>query len=160
MRKFQEFLFTGFYAGYSPIAPGTAGSLVGMALYFLWYLAFGEMSWVVNLAAVLVLFYPFMRLADAGERFFGVKDPGQVVIDEVVGYWISVLFYPFNLKIALTAFLIFRLMDIIKPWPINRLQRLRGGIGIMIDDCVAGVYTNLIILITVLVLKLMHMDIY
>jgi phosphatidylglycerophosphatase A len=160
MKKLREFLFTGFYAGYSPIAPGTAGSLVGMALYFLGYLAFGEMSWVVNVAAVIVLFYPCVKLAEEGERFFGGKDPGRVVIDELMGYWISVLFYPFNLKIALTSFVIFRIMDVVKPWPINSLQRLRGGIGIMIDDCVAGVYTNLIILITVLVLKLMHVDIY
>lgn len=160
MKRLQELLFTAFYAGYSPVAPGTAGSLVGMALYFLGYLAFGEMSWVANLAAVVVLFYPFVRLADEGERFFGVKDPGRVVIDEVMGYWISVLFYPFNLKIALTAFFIFRIMDIIKPWPINRLQRLRGGIGIMIDDCVAGVYANLVILATVIILKIMHVDIY
>lgn len=160
MKNLQEFLFTAFYAGYSPIAPGTAGSLVGMALYFLGYLAFGDYNWIANCVAVVVLFYPFVRLADLGERFFGEKDPGRVVIDEVMGYWISVLFFQFNLKIALTAFVIFRLMDIIKPWPINRLQRLRGGLGIMIDDCVAGVYTFVIILTTVLIMKYMNLDIY
>ncbi|TFH41118.1 MAG: phosphatidylglycerophosphatase A [Chrysiogenales bacterium] len=156
----REFLFTAFYAGYCPVAPGSAGTLVGMAIYFIVHLLFGEASWVVNLAMVAVLFYPFIRLVDHGERFFGVKDPPQVVLDEVMGYWISVLFYPFNLKIAVAAFFIFRFMDILKPWPINRLQRLKGGVGIMIDDCLAGVYTNLILLASVLVLKLFHVDIY
>ncbi len=158
--KIKEFLFTAFYAGYCPIAPGTAGSLVGMALYFLAYLIFGEVSWVVNIVMVVVLFYPFMRLADEGERFFAVKDPETVVIDEVMGYWISVMFYPFNLKIALAAFCIFRVMDIVKPWPAGRLQSLPGGLGIMIDDCVAGAYTNGILLASVLVLKLFNVDIY
>ncbi len=158
--RIKEFLFTAFYSGYSPVAPGTAGTLVGMALYFIEYLIFGEISWVVNLVLTAVLFYPCMKLADDGERFFGVKDPEHVVIDEVMGYWISVLFYPFNLKIAIAAFCIFRLFDILKPWPAGKLQSLRGGLGIMIDDCVAGVYTNIILLVTVLVLKLFHVDIY
>jgi len=158
--RIKEFLFTALYAGYSPAAPGTVGSLVGMAVYCIEYLAFGEISWVVNLAAVLLLFYPFMKLSGEGEVFFGEKDPSQVVVDEVFGYWVSVLFYPFNLKIALAAFIIFRLLDIAKPWPAGRLQRLRGGLGIMIDDCAVGVYTNLIILVTILVLKLIHVDIY
>lgn len=158
--RIKEFLFTAFYAGYCPVAPGTAGTLVGMALYFIGYLFFGEISWVANLIAVAVLFYPFMKLADDGEQFFGVKDPERVVIDEVMGYWVSVLFYPFNLKIAVAAFFIFRILDILKPWPAGKLQSLRGGLGIMIDDCVAGVYTNLILLAAVLVLKLFHVDIY
>ncbi len=158
--KLKEFLFTAFYAGYSPVAPGTAGSLVGMALYFAEYLVFGEISWVANCAAVAILIYPCILLAGAGERFFGKKDPPQVVIDEVVGYWISVLFYPFNLKIALSAFVIFRILDVVKPWPAGRLQRLNGGLGIMIDDCAVAVYTNLILLVSVLVLKYFNINVY
>lgn len=158
--KIKEFLFTAFYAGYSPVAPGTAGSLVGMAIYFAEYLAFGDISWIVNCAAVVFLIYPCVLLADAGERFFGVKDPPQVVIDEVVGYWISVLFYPFNVKIALSAFVIFRILDVLKPWPAGKLQGLKGGFGIMIDDCAVAVYTNLMLLITILVLKFFNVSIY
>ncbi len=158
--KLKEFLFTAFYAGYSPVAPGTAGSLVGMAIYFAEYLVFGEISWVANCAAVAILIYPCILLAGAGERFFGKKDPPQVVIDEVVGYWISVLFYPFNLKIALSAFVIFRILDVVKPWPAGRLQRLNGGLGIMIDDCAVAVYTNLILLVSVLVLKYFNINVY
>jgi phosphatidylglycerophosphatase A len=158
--RIKEFLFTAFYAGYSPVAPGTAGSLVGMAIYFIEYLAFGEISWVVNIVVTVLLFYPCLLLAGAGERFFGKKDPPQVVIDEVIGYWISVIIFPFNLKIAVAAFFIFRVLDIVKPWPAGRLQKLRGGLGIMIDDCAVGVYTSLIILTSVLVLKLFNIDIY
>lgn len=157
--RIREFLFTACYAGYCPVAPGSAGTLVGMAVYILGYVVFGEASWVVNLAMVVILFVPFVRLVADGERFFGVKDPPQVTLDEVMGYWVSVLFYPFNIKIALAAFVVFRFMDILKPWPISRLERLRGGFGIMIDDCVAGVYTNLILLVTVLLLKFFTIDI-
>lgn len=158
--RIKEILFTAFYAGYCPVAPGTMGTLVGMALYFVEYFIFGEISWAVNLVVAASLFYPFMKLADDGERFFGVKDPEHVVIDEVMGYWISVFFYPFNLKIAFAAFFIFRVLDILKPWPAGRLQTLKGGLGIMIDDCVVGVYTNIVLLVSVLVLKLFHVDIY
>jgi phosphatidylglycerophosphatase A len=158
--RLKEFLFTAFYAGYCPVASGSAGTLVGMALYFLGYLIFGRAGWIVNIVAVLVLFYPFLKIAGEGERFFGKKDPPEVVIDELMGYWISVLFYPFNLKVAVAAFFVFRLMDIVKPYPIGLLHKLDGGLGIMIDDCVAGLYTNLILFGTILILKLFQINIY
>ncbi|MBN1497973.1 MAG: phosphatidylglycerophosphatase A [Spirochaetes bacterium] len=158
--KIKELLFTAFYAGYSPVAPGTAGSLVGMAIYFIEYLIFGERSWIVNLIVILVLFYPCTVLAGEGERFFGTKDPSPVVIDEVIGYWISVMFFPFNVKIALSAFVIFRILDVVKPWPAGRLQRLKGGLGIMIDDSVVAVYTFLILLASILALKFFNINIY
>jgi len=147
--KFKEFLFTGFYSGYVPFAPGTAGTFVGMILYVLGYLIFGEISWIVNLVVVLLMLYPAVKLGDSGEEFFGVKDPPQVVLDEVMGYWISVLFFPFNMKIAIAGFLIFRVMDILKPFPAGKLQEIRGGLGIMIDDYIAGIYSCLLLHMTV-----------
>ncbi len=158
--KLKELLFTGFYSGYSPVAPGSAGTLVGAALYCLEYLAFGKASWIFNCAAVMVLFYPFLRITGEGEQFFGRKDPSEVVLDEIFGYWVSVLFYPFNITIAIAAFLIFRSMDIFKPYPIRRLQSLNGGLGIMIDDIVAGLYTNLILLAAIFALKFFDINIY
>ena len=157
--RVREFLFTACYAGYSPVAPGSAGTLVGMAVYVLVNAIFGGAGWVVNLAMVVILFVPFVRLVAEGERFFGVKDPPQVTLDEVMGYWVSVLFHPFSITVAVAAFVLFRIIDIVKPWPIRRLERIPGGFGIMIDDCVAGVYTNLILLVAVLVLKLYHIEI-
>ncbi|MBP7582819.1 MAG: phosphatidylglycerophosphatase A [Spirochaetes bacterium] len=156
----KELLFTAFYAGYFPVGPGTAGTLVALAIYLLEYLAFGQYSWVVNLVMVALLAYPAIKLGDAGEEYFGVKDPQQVVLDEVLGYWISVLFWPFDWKIALAAFFIFRIVDMIKPPPIRSLQEKRGGLGIMIDDYLAGVYTNVIILAAVLLLRFLGWNVF
>ncbi|HPI91089.1 MAG TPA: phosphatidylglycerophosphatase A [Spirochaetota bacterium] len=158
--KFKEFLFTGFYSGYCPVAPGTMGTLVAMALYLIEYYFFRESSWIVNLIVVVLMLYPSIKLSDYGEIFFNKKDPSQVVIDEFMGYWISVLFYPFSLKIAVIAFIVFRIMDIIKPFPAGRLQKLRGGLGIMVDDCIAGLYTNIIILIIIIASRAFEYPIY
>ncbi|HQP49102.1 MAG TPA: phosphatidylglycerophosphatase A, partial [Spirochaetota bacterium] len=73
----------------------------------------------------------------------------EVVLDEVLGYWITVLFYPFSWKIAVTAFFLFRLYDVIKPFPARKLQDLSGGLGIMIDDYIAGIYANLTLLLLI-----------
>lgn len=159
--RFYKILFTAFYTGYLPVAPGTAGTVVGMAIYILEYLLFGvEISWIVNIIVVVLVLYPSIRIADAGEMFFGEKDPPEVVIDEVIGYWVSVIAFPFNWKIVVLAFFIFRLIDIIKPYPLKRLQRLSAGLGIVIDDIVAGLYTNLLLIIVVLVSKYFGMPIY
>jgi len=143
---FKEFIFTGFYSGYSPLAPGTAGTIVGLIIYFLEYLIFGQISWLINLTIVLITLYPAIKLGDKSEIFFNRKDPPEVVLDEVLGYWISVLFFPFSWSVAITAFFVFRIMDILKPFPANRFQDLQGGLGIMLDDYIAGLYTFLIIL--------------
>ena len=143
--RWKEFLFTAFYAGYFPVAPGTAGTLVAMAIYFSEYAVFGRYSWIVNLCITALLIFPAIRLGDAGEEYFGRKDPQEVVLDEVMGYWISVLFWPFSWKIAVAAFFLFRILDMIKPPPIRSFEEKKGGFGIMIDDYLAGVYTNIII---------------
>lgn len=144
--KIKEFLFTGFYSGYSPVAPGTAGTLVGMACYMLFYLTLGQENIIlVNLLLVVFLLYPAIRLGDAGEEFFGVKDAQEVVLDEMMGYWITMLFLPFNWKLAIAGFILFRILDIVKPWPAGKLQDLRGGLGIMIDDYIAGVYACILL---------------
>ena len=144
-------MFTACYAGYSPVAPGTAGTFVAFAIYVLEYLVFGYSCWLINLVIVLVMLYPSIKIGDAGEAYFNEKDPPKVVFDEVIGYWISVLFYPFSWKIAILAFIIFRIMDIVKPYPANMLQKLEGGLGVMIDDFIAGIYTNLTLLIIVII---------
>lgn len=156
----KELFFTSFYSGYFPVAPGTAGTIVAMGIYFIEYMIFGTSTWIVNLVIVALLAYPSIKLGDAAEEFFGEKDPPEVVLDESMGYWISVLFYPFNWKIAILAFLIFRVMDILKPYPANKFQDLEGGKGIMLDDYIAGVYTNIILLVIVLVSSFMGVPIY
>jgi len=161
MMKFKELLFTGFYSGYFPFAPGTAGTVVGMAFYILGYLIFGpEISWIVNLAVVLLMIYPAIKLGDAGEEFFGKKDPQEVVLDEMMGYWITLLFLPFNWTIAILGFVFFRIFDILKPFPANNLQKLKSGLGIMIDDYIAGVYACVTLHAIVYISKYFGMPIY
>jgi phosphatidylglycerophosphatase A len=143
--RIKEFFFTGFYSGYFPVAPGTAGTAVAMVLYILENIFFPGLHWAVNLAVVLVLLYPSMRICGAGELFFASKDPGSVVWDEIIGYWVGMLFLPYSWKMAVAGFLVFRFMDIVKPFPAGALQRLKGGLGILVDDIVAGIYTCLLL---------------
>ncbi len=143
--KIKEFFFTVFYSGYSPVAPGTAGTIVAMAIYMLENLIFSDSDPFVlnvcNLVIIILLIYPSIKLGDAAEKFYGSKDPQQVVLDEVLGYWIGILFIPFSFSYALLAFIVFRGFDIIKPFPAGLLESLTGGLGIMIDDIIAGLYT-------------------
>jgi phosphatidylglycerophosphatase A len=143
--RFKELLFTGFYSGYIPYGPGTAGTLVAMIIFILEYFIFKGNSWIINIIIVAVLFIPSLKLADDGAKFFKKKDPSQVVIDEMIGYWITVMFFPFSLKLAIIAFIIFRIFDILKPYPISYFEKFKGGTGIMLDDFVAGLFSWIII---------------
>ncbi len=132
---------TGFGSGYSPVAPGTAGSALGVLLF--WPLAGRPPAQVLGATAVLVLLS--VLAAHSAARGLGQKDPGLVVVDEVVGQWVSLLLLPFTLGTALAAFFLFRLMDVLKPWPARDLERLPGGLGIVADDLMAGIYANLLL---------------
>ena len=134
-------LATGLGAGYSPVAPGTAGSLVGLALF--WPLS--RLAVEAQLAALTLLFTVGVVSATRLARSVGRKDPGLVVVDEIAGMWTSLLFVPFTPLTALLAFLAFRAMDVTKPWPARQLEALPGGWGIMCDDMMAGVYANLLV---------------
>jgi len=132
------FLATGFGVGRVPKAPGTAGSLLGLLL---WWPAIG-LGWPgyeLLLVAALVL-----GIAASGRAALqlGLVDPPMVVWDEVVGMGVALIAVPRGLLPFLAAFSLFRLFDITKPYPIARLERLPGGYGIMLDDVLAGVYAN------------------
>jgi len=124
--------------GYIPLAPGTFGSAVGLLVW--WLLPHGVAA---QAAAIVVLFALGCWAGNIAERHFGRTDPGHVVIDEVVGVLITLFLNPVTWKGAIAAFLAFRVMDIIKPFPANRLERLHGGLGVMADDAMAAVYANL-----------------
>lgn len=108
--------------------------------------------WLVPLSPpALVLFAVVVTLvgiwaSDEAERALGAKDPGAIVIDEVAGMALSVLALPPTLGVLFAGFLLFRIFDIVKPYPANALQRLRGGVGVMVDDLVAGLYALLVLL--------------
>lgn len=124
--------------GYVPIAPGTFGSAAGLLL---WWLL--PDSPAVQLATIVSLFLIGSWSGSVAERHFGRTDPGPVVIDEVMGMLITLFLNPVGWIGALTGFFLFRLADVVKPYPANRLEHLPGGIGVMADDGMAAIYANL-----------------
>jgi phosphatidylglycerophosphatase A len=126
--------------GYAPIAPGTFGSAAGLLL---WWLL--PSTPAVQVAAIVALFVVGSWSGSVAERHFGRTDPGQVVIDEVMGMLITLLFIPVGWPGAILGFLIFRVADIIKPYPANKLESLHGGVGVMADDGMAAIYANLVL---------------
>ena len=134
------FIATAGYAGYFPIAPGTVGSAAGLVVYLLvWW----TQSRLVEVALIGGLFAIGVWAATAAERYFGGIDPGPVVVDEVVGMLITLAFIPVGVSGAIAAFFLFRIFDIIKPFPAGRLEALHGGLGVMADDAMAAIYANL-----------------
>ena len=129
-------------AGYAPVAPGTAGSAVAAAI--LWLVPFSPIGLGLWLLAVTVA---GTWAAGRAERALGIKDPGPIVIDEVAGMTLSVLILPRTVPVLVAGFLLFRLFDIVKPFPARASQRLRGGVGVMVDDVIAGVYALAVLLV-------------
>jgi phosphatidylglycerophosphatase A len=134
------FLATGCFVGNVPVAPGTAGSLLGILAC--WVLSRIQLS----LAALVVVVFIFlaMGIAAAAQNLMNRSDPGCIVIDEIAGMMIALLGLPFNWVIVAVGFIFFRILDVLKPFPIGRLeQRLSGGVGVVIDDVAAGIMANL-----------------
>jgi phosphatidylglycerophosphatase A len=132
---------TGLGSGYSPLAPGTAGSAVGLALYW----PMRGLSPLALLAAIVLVSAVGVAAAARVARRAGQEDPGLVVVDEVAGMWVTLWLLPATPLVALVGFVAFRAMDVFKPWPARDLERLPGGWGIMADDLMAGVYANLLV---------------
>lgn len=138
MRAVALALATCFGVGYAPVAPGTFGSLAGLALW----MALPASS-LPQAAAIIVTYLAGVWACTAAERHFGATDPGPAVIDEVMGMLATMFMNPFTWLSVGAGFLLFRLFDVVKPYPTNRLERLPGGIGIMSDDLMAAIYANL-----------------
>jgi phosphatidylglycerophosphatase A len=142
MDKLFMFIATGAYSGYLPKAPGTWGSLVGVLLWLgLRNLAIGPYA-----AVVAVLFVVGTAAAGAAEKIVDRGDPGLVVIDEIVGQLIALAMVPNHPVAVIAAFALFRFFDILKPFPVGWLdQHIHGGLGIMLDDVVAGLYALILL---------------
>ena len=140
MRRLGVFLATFGYVGYAPVAPGTFGSAAGLALYALVHLS-GSLA--VEAAAIVAVFLIGIWSGTIAEEHFGGVDPPPVVIDEVVGTLITLFGVPVNVGGALAGFFLFRVSDVIKPFPAGRFEALPGGLGVMADDGMAAVYANL-----------------
>jgi phosphatidylglycerophosphatase A len=126
--------------GRVPFAPGTFGSAVGLLIW-----AMISASLPAQSVAIVVVFTAGVWSGGFAERHYGATDPGAVVIDEVLGMLVTLFFNPVGWTGALVAFLLFRIFDVIKPYPANRLERLHGGLGIMSDDAMAAVYANMVL---------------
>ncbi len=142
MTRFAVFLATAGYSGYFPIAPGTVGSAVGLAVYGLLRWSQTPLSPLDEIALIVTLFAAGVWAATTAERFFGGIDPGPIVLDEVVGMLITLAFIPVGLGAAIVGFFLFRVFDVIKPFPARRLEALHGGLGVMADDAMAAIYAN------------------
>jgi len=141
LRRIGVFIATCAYVGYAPVAPGTFGSAIGLAVF---YVVRHQRSTTVEVAVIVALAAVGLWSATEAEHHFGGIDPGPVVIDEVIGMLITLAFIPVNLAGAVVAFLIFRFLDVVKPWPARRLEQLPGGFGVVLDDMMAGVYGNIV----------------
>ena len=145
LRRIGVFIATCGYVGYAPLAPGTFGSAAGLALFFaVRHRGATITAPVSETLTIVALFAIGVWAAGEAERHFGRTDPGAVVIDEVIGMLITLALIPVNLTGAIVGFLVFRVLDIVKPWPARRLERLHGGFGIVLDDVMAGIYGNLV----------------
>lgn len=141
MNKLATFFATLFYIGYFPYFPGTIGSVFSFViLWFFLQPSFVSIS-VFVLISILSIF-----VCGIAEREFGKKDDGRIVLDEFVGSFFSVLFLPKVIFYYFAAFVLFRIFDITKPLGIKKLQDIKGGLGIVIDDVAAGIFANIFLL--------------
>ncbi len=130
-------------AGYFPIAPGTVGSAAGVTLFAA--LRWAKASAAIEVLVVVAIFVVGCWAGSQAERHFSLEDPGPVVIDEVVGQLVTLAFLPVSWMGMLVGFFVFRILDIVKPYPARQFEQLHGGLGIMADDAMAGIYGNVIL---------------
>jgi phosphatidylglycerophosphatase A len=141
MRRLALFISTFGYVGYAPFAPGTFGSAAGLVVF---YAIRSTGSTTVELLAIVLLFAVGIWSGTAAEHHFGGVDPGPIVLDEVVGMLITLALLPVSPMGAFVGFLVFRILDVIKPFPSARFEKLPGGLGVMADDGMAAIYGNLV----------------
>ena len=129
-------LASGFGSGYSPVASGTAGSVVGVAIFFLIH----DLPWQAYLAITAAITIIGIPVSTRAEKIYGQKDSGKIVIDEIAGQLIALFALPLSVPAVAAGFVLFRLFDIVKPG-FRRLEKIKGGVGVMIDDVLAGLMT-------------------
>ena len=140
MTKIAKVVATVAYVGYAPIAPGTAGSAVAAACYW----ALPELNRIHSLVITLFLLLVGTWASSKAEGVYG-RDASKIVIDEFTGFFIAVLLLPKTVVIILLGFFVFRFFDIFKPFPIRQAEKMKGGLGVMADDVLAGICTNILL---------------
>jgi phosphatidylglycerophosphatase A len=142
MRRLAVFVCSFGYIGFFPIAPGTVGSAAGVGVYLLLHRSGFA---YVELLVIAALFAAGVALTKTCEEDLRCVDPGPIVIDEVMGMLITLFMIPVGAGGLLLGFLLFRALDVIKPFPARQLESLHGGMGVMADDAMAAVYANLLL---------------
>jgi len=141
-QKVSFFLATGGLVGLVPAAPGTFGSVVGLGVAYL----FSGLDFSLAFGLTIILLVIAVKVSADTEKMLQRKDPGSIVIDEIAGMAITLLGLPFTGSTALAGFVLFRVLDIFKPPPVRTVERrFSGGLGIVIDDVVAGIIGNIIL---------------
>lgn len=158
MNFINKFFVTAFGVGYLPLAPGTWGSIVGALL--IWVATLVDPSFTFSLtfiAAIVVVFFLGVWGSKVVEKEWG-EDPTRVVIDEVIGVWIAMLFIPFSWINLFAAFVLFRVFDIAKPFGIRKMEGIGSGWGVMLDDVLAGVYANVLLNVALYILVMLGVE--
>jgi phosphatidylglycerophosphatase A len=141
MKRFILLLASGFGAGYAPIAPGTAGTLVAIPIF----LILSSIPFPLYELTILTFFFFASWISGEAQRCWGRKDHPRIVIDEIMGYLITMLWLPRTAVFIILGFFLFRFFDIVKPPPIRLFERVKGGYGVVLDDVMAGAYSNIIL---------------
>jgi phosphatidylglycerophosphatase A len=144
---FEKLIGSGLYSGFAPVASGTVGSLVAIIIYLI--PGFENLYIIIPITVIFLIYGIF--LGSKFEAKYG-KDPAQCTIDEFIGTWISLIALPKTIGVITVTFFLWRILDIIKPPPARNLEQLNGGMGIMIDDLVSGIYTLIIMHLVVYLL--------
>ncbi|MCK4357980.1 MAG: phosphatidylglycerophosphatase A [Candidatus Cloacimonetes bacterium] len=145
MSKFiRNLLVSVFFLGYFPIASGTLTSAVIAVFYYFFLPELTQIGYLILLFIIILVSLIFVPIIKNAEKDLG-KDSRKIVIDEVLGYCVAILFLPHSLMIAIYAFILFRVFDIAKPPPIYQIQKLPHGWGVIADDIVAGIYSNIVL---------------
>jgi len=145
-----KIISTFFFVGYLPLISGTFGSIAGVFIFLL----VNNNVFILSLLTFSFLLLGFL-LSGSAERILKQKDHRFIVIDEVSGMLLSLLFIPYDLKLVIIAFFLFRILDILKPYPAEKIQNMHGSLGIMGDDIIAALYTNIILqVVSRIILKL------
>lgn len=154
----KKFILSGFGLGFLPVAPGTFGSLLPVAVFLLVYHFWPNAGILSTILSALIILSSIscIMFAESAEKTAGKKDPGWIVIDEVAGQSVALLPIAFAgkniLVVCVAAFILFRIFDILKPYPVKNAEKLPGGYGILFDDILAGIYATVIVLLFVIML--------
>jgi phosphatidylglycerophosphatase A len=139
--RFVILLATGFGAGFSPVVPGTMGTLIAIPIYYF----ISSISFPLYELTLVAFFFFSSWVAGQAEQYWEKKDDRRIVIDEIMGFLVTMLWVTKTPLSIVSGFVLFRIFDILKPFPIRHLERVKSGFGVVLDDVLAGIYSNIIL---------------